>query len=422
MLKVVAKEKIKAEVDALVARQSFKLDSPEEKVVREIISQVHRRGDEALVEYARQFDQKDFALSELAVTKEQVEKAYRRVDKGFRSALAKAIENISAFHKKQQPDEWFETLPLDVVLGQRIIPLEKIGIYVPGGRACYPSSVLMGAIPAKVAGVKEIIMVSPPPIKPHVLVAAKEVGVSAICQVGGAQAVAALAFGTATVPKVDKIVGPGNQYVTQAKKQLFGIVDIDSLAGPSNVLIIADKDANPEFIAADLLSQVEHDPQSFAILITNSEKIADQTAKEVFKQQKKLVRQKIIEQAEIFIFLVDNIKKAVDIANRIAPEHLCLEVGSPQRFLEQIRNAGAVFMGPYSPVPVGDYIAGPNHILPTGGTARFASPLGVYDFIKSQSIVGYTKPALKNVWKDIKLLSEIEGLDAHGRAIDVRFS
>lgn len=422
MLKLVAKEEIKATVERIVEKQAFKLDSPQEKIVREIIADVARRGDQALVDYARQFDQKEFVLTELAVSKEQIEKAYKRVDKEFRATLAKAIENITAFHKKQQPDEWFETLPLDVVLGQRIIPLEKVGIYAPGGRANYPSSVLMGAIPAKVAGVKEIIMVSPPPIRPHVLVAANEVGVSAVYQVGGAQAIAALAMGTETIPKVDKIVGPGNQYVTLAKKLLFGLVDIDSLAGPSNVLIIADKDASPEFLAADLLSQVEHDPQSFAILVTNSEKIATQTTKEIIKQQVKLSRTKIIEEAEIFIIPVESIKKAVEIANKIAPEHLCLEIGSPQRALEQVRNAGAVFLGPYSPVPVGDYIAGPNHILPTGGTARFASPLEVYDFVKSQSIIGYTKPALKNVWKDIKLLAEIEGLDAHARAIDVRFS
>jgi histidinol dehydrogenase len=422
MLRLIAKEELKATIDKIADRQMFKLDSPQEKIVREIIANVAQHGDKALVGYTREFDQKEFVLSELAVTKDQIEKAYKRVEKPFRIALAKAIENISAFHKKQRPDEWFETLPLDVVLGQRIIPLERAGVYVPGGRANYPSSVLMGVIPAKVAGVKEIIMVSPPPIRPHVLVAANEVGVSAVYQVGGAQAIAALALGTETIPKVDKIVGPGNQYVTLAKKLLFGLVDIDSLAGPSNVLIIADKDASPDFLAADLLSQVEHDPQSFAILITNSDKIAAQTAKEITRQQSKLSRQKIINEAEIYIITVDSIKKAIEITNKIAPEHLCLEIASPQRILEQVRNAGAVFLGPYSPVPVGDYLAGPNHVLPTGGTARFASPLGVYDFIKSQSIIGYTKPALKNVWPDIKLLAEIEGLDAHARAIDVRFS
>lgn len=422
MLKIVEKSKIQSEINLILARQSFKLDSPQEETVKGIIRDVSQRGNQALVEYTQKFDLKDFSAEDLEISSKEVEKAYKKVDKTFRAALTKAIQNITAYHQKQKPDEWFETLPLDVVLGQRVLPLEKVGIYVPGGKAAYPSSVLMSAIPAKVAGVKEIIMVSPPPIKPQVLVAASEVGVSAIYQVGGAQAVAALAFGTETVPKVDKIVGPGNIYVTLAKKAVFGLVDIDSLAGPSNVLIIADQDAEPEFLAADLLSQVEHDPDSFAILITSSPKVVEETKNEIEKQINKLSRKKIIEKAEILIFLVENMKKAIEISNQIAPEHLELQIGSPQRILEQIKNAGAVFLGPYSPVPVGDYLAGPNHILPTGGTARFASPLSVYDFVKAQSIVGYTKPALKNIWKEIKLLAEIEGLDAHARAIDVRFS
>lgn len=422
MLKVVKKDKIQAEISAILERQTFKLDSPQEETVKAILRDVAANGDQALVEYTQKFDQKDFFQKNLLVPPETIAAACDNVDKAFKAALKKAVENITAYHQKQRPDEWFETLPLDVVLGQRVIPLGRIGIYVPGGRAAYPSSVLMGAIPAKVAGVEEIVMISPPPIKPQVLVAAAEVGISKIYQVGGAQAVAALAFGTETVARVDKIVGPGNIYVTLAKKQVFGLVDIDSLAGPSNALIIADKDAEPEFLAADLLSQVEHDPQSFAILVTDSTKIVELTVQEVAKQAKKLSRKEIIEQANITIFQVENMKAAIDISNQIAPEHLGLEIGSPQRVLEQIKNAGAVFLGPYSPIPVGDYIAGPNHVLPTGGTARFASPLSVYDFVKSQSIIGYTKPALKNVWKDIKLLAEIEGLDAHARAIDVRFS
>ncbi len=356
------------------------------------------------------------------MSEKEIDRAYNLVDTNFLATLKKAIENITAYHEKQKPDEWFETLPLDVVLGQRVIPLGKIGIYVPGGRAAYPSSVLMNTIPAKVAGVKEIFMVTPPPIDPHVLVAAAEVGVTAAYSVGGAQAIAALAIGTETIPQVDKIVGPGNIYVTLAKKQVYGLVGIDSLAGPSNVVIIADKDAEAEFLAADLLSQVEHDPESFAILLTDSQKVLEATVKQVEEQSKKLKRQEIIAQAEIIFILVENINQAVEISNKIGPEHLELQVGAPQRKLEKIKNAGAVFLGPHSPVPVGDYMAGPNHVLPTGGTSRFASPLGVYDFVKTQSIVGYTKPALKNVWKDIKLLAEIEGLDAHARAIDVRFS
>jgi histidinol dehydrogenase len=422
MLEVFEKNYIQREINAILARQSFKLDSPQEEAVKKIIRAVAERGDEALVEYTRKFDAKDFTAQQIKVSPEEMEEAYKKTDKAFKEALTKAVQNITAYHQKQKPDEWFETLPLDVVLGQRVVPLERVGIYVPGGRAAYPSSVLMGAIPAKVAGVKEIIMISPPPIKPEVLVAASEVGISAVYQAGGAQAIAALTFGTETVPRVDKIVGPGNIYVTLAKKLVYGLVDIDGLAGPSNVLIIADQDAEPEFMAADLLSQVEHDPDSFAILITDSPKVAEKTKREIDKQLKKLSRREIIEKAEIKIFLVENIREAIEISNQIAPEHLELQIGSPQRFLEQIRNAGAVFLGPYSPVPVGDYLAGPNHVLPTGGTARFASALGVYDFVKAQSIVGYTKPALKNVWKDIKLLAEIEGLDAHARAIDVRFS
>ena len=423
MLKLLVDEnKIENEVNLLVDRQEFKLDSPQEEKVREIVRKVAKEGDRALVEYTQKFDDANFSAKDLKVSKEEIDKAYKKAGKAFREVLAKAIQNITAYHQRQKPDEWFEILPLDVVLGQRVIPLGKVGIYVPGGRATYPSSVLMGAIPAKVAGVKEIIMASPPPINPYVLVAAAEVGISGIYKIGGAQAIAALAFGTETVPRVDKIVGPGNIYVTLAKKLVFGMVGIDSLAGPSNVVIIADEDAEPEFMAADLLSQVEHDPDSFAVLITNSEKVAKKTQKEIEKQSPRLKRKAIIEKAEIRIFLVEGLRKAVEITNRIAPEHLELQIGSPQRILEQIKNAGAVFLGPHSPVPVGDYIAGPNHVLPTGGTARFASPLGVYDFVKTQSIVGYTKPALKNVWKDIKLMAEIEGLDAHAHAIDVRFS
>lgn len=421
MLKIITKD-VMREAAEMAERQAFKLDSPQDEVVKKIIRDVMARGDQALVEYAKKFDKEDFALDDLRVSPEKIEKARGLVNKEFSAALGKAIQNVTAYHKKQKADEWFETLPLDVVLGQRAIPLHRIGMYVPGGRATYPSSVIMSAIPAKVAGVKEIVMISPPPINPHVLVAAAEVGVTEIYQSGGAQAIAALALGTATIPKVDKIVGPGNIYVTLAKKQVFGLVGIDSLAGPSNVLIVADRDAEPEFLAADLISQVEHDPSSFALLVTDSKDVVEGTKKEIEKQAPKLARKEIIEKSEITIFLVEEIDDAVEICNLIAPEHLELQVGSPQRFLERIRNAGAVFLGPHSPVPVGDYIAGPSHVLPTGGAARFASPLGVYDFIKTQSIIGYTKPALKNVYKDIALLARIEGLDAHARAVEVRFS
>jgi len=422
MLKIVEKNKIQKEVDAILEKQSFRHSSSQEEIVKEIVREVELKGDKALVEYTQRFDKKKFSLDNIKVSDKEIKRARKKVNKAFMGALSKSIQNITAYHQKQKPDEWFETLPLDVVLGQRVIPLEKVGIYVPGGRAVYPSSVLMNAIPAQVAGVSEIIMVSPPPLNPYLLVAASELGITSIYRVGGAQAIAALAFGTKTIPRVDKIVGPGNIFVTLAKKTVFGTVGIDNLAGPSNVVIIADQDAEPEFLAADLLSQVEHDPDSFAVLITYSPEIAEATKKEVNKQIKKMSRRQIIEKAEIIIFLVDNKKQAINITNQIAPEHLELQMGSPQRVLEHIKNAGAVFLGPHSPVPVGDYLAGPNHVLPTGGTARFASPLAVYDFVKTQSIVGYTKPALKDVWKDIKLLAEIEGLDAHARAIDVRFS
>ena len=422
MLKIISKGKIQAEVGRIISKKLLKLEGPEEQTVRGIIAQVKERGDKALLAFTKKFDKVELSANELKVSEEETRKAYKKVKKEFFDSITKAVQNITAYHRKQKSDEWFETLPLDVVLGQRLIPLDRVGVYVPGGRAIYPSSVLMNVIPAKVAGVKEIVLVSPPPISPYVLVAAAEVGVDSIYKVGGAQAIAALAYGTETIPKVDKIVGPGNIYVTLAKREVFGVVGIESLAGPSDVLIIADGDADAEFIAADLLAQAEHDPSSSALLATNSGKLIEKVEKEIGKQIKKLGRRKIIEQAEIILMEVETIRQAVEISNQIAPEHLELEVGSPQRILEQIKNAGAVFLGPHSPVAVGDYIAGPNHVLPTGGTARFSSPLGVYDFVKHQSIIGYTKPALKNVWKDVKLLAEIEGLDAHARSIDIRFS
>ncbi|MCU0640997.1 MAG: histidinol dehydrogenase [Candidatus Margulisbacteria bacterium] len=422
MLKVVAREQVAAEVARLVKQRELSCDRPESAAVKAIVAAVREKGDQALLDYTAQFDKVKLQASELLVGPAALEQATQKVSQEFRASLAKAAQNITAFHRKQKSDEWFETLPLDVLLGQRLIPLQRVGIYVPGGRAIYPSSVLMNAIPAKVAGVSEIILVTPPPVSPYVLAAAAEAGVTAVYQIGGAQAIAALAYGTATIPRVDKIVGPGNIYVTLAKKEVFGAVGIESLAGPSDVLIVADQDAEAEYIAADLLAQAEHDPTSSAVLATNSRKLINEVEKELAKQQTKLKRRAIIDQAEIVLLEVGSIDEAIGIANQLAPEHLELEVGSPQRLLEKIRNAGAVFLGPHSPVAVGDYLAGPNHVLPTGGTARFASPLGVYDFVKHQSIIGYTKPALKNVWHDVKLLAETEGLDAHARSIDVRFS
>ena len=422
MIKIVEGKNIEKELEVIIARKQFKFGGAEEAAVREIVSAVKDGGDQALLSYTKKFDKVELTADELKVTEAEIKTAYKKVKKEFFDPLTKAIQNITAYHRKQRSDEWFETLPLDVLLGQRLIPLTRVGVYVPGGRAKYPSSVIMNVIPAKVAGVTEVIMVSPPPISPYVLVAAAEVGVNSIFKAGGAQSIAALAFGTETIPKVDKIVGPGNIYVTLAKREVFGVVGIESLAGPSDVFIIADGDAEAEFIAADLLAQAEHDPTSSAILATNSGKLIEKVEKELKKQVVKLSRRKIIDEAEIILIKVESIYQAADIANRIAPEHLELEIGSPQRILEKIKNAGAVFLGPHSPVAVGDYIAGPNHVLPTGGTARFSSPLGVYDFVKHQSIIGYTKPALKNVWKDVKILAEIEGLDAHARSVDIRFT
>jgi len=405
-----------------IGGQEFKINLPEQEAVLKIIELVAEKKDKALLELTKKYDREKLSLKELRVTPEKIAAAAKAASPGFKTALGKAIANIRSYHQRQKPDEWFETLPLDVVMGQRVIPLSRIGVYVPGGRASYPSSVLMGVIPAQVAGVGEIAIVSPPPVSQYVLAAAAELGVTEVYQVGGAQAIAALALGTETIKRVDKIVGPGNIYVTLAKKLLYGQVDIDSLAGPSNVVIVADKDAEPEFIAADLLAQAEHDPLAFGILLCDSKEVIRQTVEELKKQEKGLSRQEIIKAAKIMLYEVKDFSEAVELINLIAPEHLELQIGSPQRILEDIKNAGAVFLGPHSPVPVGDYIAGPNHILPTGGTARFASPLSVYDFVKTQSVIGYTKPALKNVWQDIKLLAELEGLDGHARSVEVRFA
>ena len=407
------------ELEKILKQKKFVLDEKILRSVSEIINKVKKEKDRALIELTKKYD--GVALKELKVSEKSISSAESKVKKDFLEALSKAKANISAYHEKQKESEWIEPLPNDVILGMRHIPIDTVGIYVPGGKAAYPSSVLMNAIPAKIAGVPRIVMVSPPPISPATLAAASELGIKEIYRVGGAQAIAALAYGTETIPRVDKVVGPGNVYVMAAKKLLFGEVGIESLAGPSDILTIADEDAVAQYIASDLLAQAEHDPDSSAILLTTSKKIAEKTKDEVLKQSKKLKRRETINLENIKIFITKSINEAVDLANRVAPEHLSLMVGAPQKILEKIKNAGAVFLGPYSPVAVGDYIAGPNHVLPTGGSARFSSPLGVYDFIKHQSIVGYTKPALKSVQKDVKVLAEIEGLDAHAKSIEIRF-
>ena len=421
MFKVVTGKEIEQEIKILKSKQVF--DKNKERQVEDILANVKSLGDKALFDYTKQFD--GVELTTLLVSEEEVQAAYKKVPKDFIEAIQNIGANITDFHKKQIQQEWFEQLPEDAVMGMRNIPLQSVGIYVPGGLAKYPSTVLMNAIPAKVAGVARIVMVSPPEIDPHVLVAAWELGIKEIYKVGGAQAIAALAYGTESIKSVDKIVGPGNAYVTIAKKIVSYTVGIDSLAGPSDILIVADSDAEDEFIAADLLSQCEHDPEAQAVLITDSKELIAKVQKHLESQLKKLKRKEIIVRSiedNGRIFLIEKLRDAFDLVNMIAPEHLELLISSPQRALEKIRNAGAVFMGPYSPVALGDYGAGPNHVLPTAGTARFSSPLGVYDFIKHQSILGYTKGALAKVRKDVSKLAEVEGLDAHRRAIEIRFS
>lgn len=430
MIKIVEKGNIEKEL-LLIDEARARAFGERNVVVGEIIDAVRIDKDKALIKYTKKFDGLGISAKDLKVTKKEIDEAYSIVEASYKKALKAAIRNITDFHQKQKADEWFETLPNDVVIGMRNTSIERVGVYVPAGTAAYPSSVLMNVIPAKVAGVKNIVMISPP-IKqgrkvvcnPYILVAAAELGIDNIYKVGGAQGIAALAFGTETVPRVDKIVGPGNIYVTIAKKMLYGIVGIDKPAGPSDIMIIADKETDPVFVAADMLSQAEHDPESKAVLVTDSKEIASKVSDEISRQIEKLGRKDIVRKAlrsNGIIFLTKDMKEAVDIANRIAPEHLEILASNPQSMLEKINNAGAVFLGPYSPVAVGDYIAGPNHVLPTDGAARFSSPLGVYDFIKKQSIIGYTKPALKSVLQDIKVLASIEGLDAHVKSVEIRF-
>lgn len=411
-----------------IAANDINFDKRTEAAVRQIVDAVRVSGDSAVVKFTKKFDKVTIDPEKFRVTSKELNDAYKYVKDDYLKAVKDAIKSITSFHKRQHADEWFETLPDDVILGMRNVPIDRVGIYVPGGTAAYPSSVLMNAIPAIVAGVRDIVMATPPGkggrVNPHILVAAAEVGVGNIFKIGGAQAIAALAYGTKSVPKVDKIVGPGNIYVTAAKKCVFGAVGIDKLAGPSDVVIIADEDSEAQFIAADMLAQAEHDPDSRAVLISTSMDVARKTAREIEKQIKKLDR-KSIAKASISrngcIFVVEGLKKAVEITNKLAPEHLEILSSPPQGILEKIRNTGAVFLGPHSPVVVGDYMAGPNHVLPTSGSAKFSSPLSVYDFIKKQSIIGYTKPALKAILADIKVFAEVEGLDAHARSAEIRF-
>jgi histidinol dehydrogenase len=396
--------------------------------VEAILKAVKNRGDEALIEYTKKFDSTNIDNYNFIVTEAEINEAYEKVDIDFLFAIKKAKDSIQDFHERQKRNSWMVNKDKGVILGQSIKALEKVGIYVPGGTAAYPSSVLMNAIPAKVAGVDNLTMVTPPSkdgsINPNILVAADIAGVDRIVKAGGAQAVGALAFGTGSIDKVDKIVGPGNIYVAMAKRSVYGYVDIDMIAGPSEILIIADENAPPKFIASDLMSQAEHDVLASSILVTTSAELAEKVQLELERQLEALERKEIIK--ESFknygaIILVNNLEEAVQTANLIAPEHLEIMVEKPFELLGEIKNAGSVFLGAYSPEPLGDYMAGPNHVLPTSGTARFFSPLSVDDFIKKSSYIYYTEAALKEVKKDIIKLAETEGLTAHANSIRVRF-
>jgi histidinol dehydrogenase len=397
------------------------------RLVAEILTAVRDGGDEAVCALTARFGGPKLSPDQLRVTDAEIKSAYDLVEEDFLSSLRLAIKNITAYHQKQQANSWFKTDENGAILGQLVRPLRRAGIYVPGGKASYPSSVLMNAIPAKVAGVREIAMVSPPAaggsLNPYTLVAAAEVGINEIYKAGGAQAVAALAYGTATIPRVDKITGPGNIFVTLAKQQVYGQVDIDMLAGPSEVLIIADETADPRFAAADLLSQAEHDEMASAILLTPSHELAGKVQDEVARQAALLERSEIIKRSLAdygAIVITSDIDQAFDLANQVAPEHLELMLAEPFRWLFRVENAGAVFLGHYSPEPVGDYLAGPNHVLPTGGTARFYSPLGVDAFLKKTSLIAYNSPALEQVGADVINLAGVEGFSAHANAVKIR--
>lgn len=396
--------------------------------VNDILTQVRNRRDEAIFEYTKQFDGADICADNVLVTEQEIEEAYREVDPKLLEVIRKALVNIRSYHEKQRQFSWFDSEDSGIILGQKITPLKRVGVYVPGGKAVYPSSVLMNVLPAKVAGVDEIIMTTPPgkdgKVYPSTLVAAREAGVDKIYKVGGAQAIAALAFGTESIPKVDKIVGPGNIYVALAKKAVFGYVSIDSIAGPSEIMVLADETANPRFVAADLLSQAEHDEMASAILVTTSETLAEAVSKEVDKFVETLSRKEIIEKSLEnygYILVADSMDAAISTVNEIASEHLELVTKNPFETMTKIRNAGAIFIGEYSSEPLGDYFAGPNHVLPTNGTAKFFSPLSVDDFIKKSSIISYSREALEPVYRDIVQFAECEKLTAHANSIRVRF-
>lgn len=399
-----------------------------EATVKEIVENVRHNGDEALKEYTLQFDHTELDTRKMLVSDDEIAEAESLVDPELKQVIQKSLENIRNYHKKQLRTSWFDAQPNGTILGQKVTPLTRVGVYVPGGKAAYPSTVLMNIVPASVAGVPEIVMVTPPgkdgKVNPVTLTAAKMAGATKIYKVGGAQAIAALAFGTATVPKVDKIVGPGNIFVALAKKCVYGYVSIDSIAGPSEILVIADETANPRHIAADLLSQAEHDELASAILITTSKKLADEVNQYIEKMVPNLSRSTILEKSLEnygYILLAESLDEAIDVVNEIASEHLEIVTAKPFEVMTKIKNAGAIFLGSYSSEPLGDYFAGPNHVLPTNGTAKFFSPLGVDDYVKKSSIIYYSKEALEVVHEDIEKFAKAEGLTAHANSIHVRF-
>ena len=399
-----------------------------ENIVNDIIDNVRKNGDKAVFEYTLKFDKSELNASNIRVTEDEIKAAYKELDPKFVEVMKKSAENIRVFHEKQKRNSWIDTREDGSILGQRILPIEISGVYVPGGKAAYPSSVLMNVVPAKVAGVERIVMCTPPgkdgKVNAGTLVAADIAGVTEVYKVGGAQAIAAMAFGTESIPKVDKITGPGNIFVALAKKACFGHVSIDSIAGPSEILVVADETANARYVAADLLSQAEHDELASAILVTTSEKLANDVSAEIEGFLKELSRTDIIKKSLDnygYIFIADDMDAAVDAANAIASEHLEIITKDPYEVMTKIKNAGAIFLGAYSSEPLGDYFAGPNHILPTNRTARFFSPLNVDDFMKKTSIISYSRDALSKVHEDIELFAKEEGLTAHANSIAVRF-
>ena len=428
MRKVILSEDTKKDILETLLKRSPNSYGKFEASVAAILADVKEKGDEAVFDYTKRFDGADINAGNIVVTKDEIDEAYSLVDEQLVEVIRKALVNIREYHAKQKQYSWFDSTPNGTILGQKVTPLNRVGVYVPGGKAAYPSSVLMNIIPAKVAGVSQIIMTTPPGkdgrVNPGTLVAANEAGVDVIYKVGGAQAIAAMAYGTDSIRKVDKIVGPGNIYVALAKKAVYGHVSIDSIAGPSEILVIADETANPRYVAADLLSQAEHDEMASAILITTSEELADKVSKEIDVFVAELSRSEIISKSLEnygYILIAKDIDEAIETANEIASEHLEIVTKDPFTVMTKIRNAGAIFLGEYSSEPLGDYFAGPNHVLPTNGTAKFFSPLGVDDFIKKSSIISYSREALEPIHEDIIKFANAERLTAHANSIKVRF-